>query len=768
MSLQVADPTGGSMDAPPPRHRVERGFSHPLGAHLDAGGVNFAIFSEHATGMQLLLFDSPEAAEPYQIITLDPEANRSFAIWHAHVEGLRAPAFYGLRVFGPEGAGMRFDPDKVLLDPYARGVDRSRWQRGAACAPGDNTATSLRSVVVADGDYDWAGDEPLCRPMEELVVYEMHVGGFTRSPSSGVAERGTFAGVVEKIPHLKALGITAVELMPVFDFDDGEARTSTAGGSPTTGVTAPPAFFAPHAGYCVTPESGGHLTEFRDMVKALHAAGIEVILDVVFNHTDEGNELGPLFSFAGLDNPNYYYLDPADPRYYYDYSGCGNTVMANHPIVTKMIVECLGFWVRDMHVDGFRFDLAAVLTRGDARRGDGRAAGGVADRALRRAGRHQGHRRGVGRGRAYQVGRFPGYRWAEWNGRYRDTMRRFVRGEPGIVGDVAARLAGSADLYQAARAPPGNSVNFVTCHDGFTLERPRVVRRQAQRGQRRGQPRRQRRQHELELRRRGTDRRHRRSSRAAGAPDQATSRRLLLLSRGRADDVAGDEIGRTQRGNNNAYCQDNEIGWVDWSLVDANPDLLRFWQRLIAFRRANRVLWRPTFYLGQDITLARHPARRPRLGRPERPHAGLHPDRHRRRPGPARHREHVLGAARVRTAGGAGPIVGPGRRHRPAHRAGHPRPRQRSRRRRRELHRPGAQCRRPGRPLISHPPTHRTLMPRRHRAQQPGFHLLGSGRRLRHRLRPADRADRDEHLGRSPDRRPAHPDHHGGAAAQPR
>jgi isoamylase len=599
MSLQAADRVPGQdLSA---RHGTERGWSHPLGAHVDADGVNFAIFSEHATGMQLLLFDRADAVEPYQIITLDPEVNRSFAVWHVHVSGLGAPAFYGLRVFGPDDGrpGLRFDPDKVLIDPYARGVDRSLWDRGAACRPGDTIASSLRSVVLDTDGYDWAGDEPLARPMEELVVYEMHVGGFTRSPSSGARQPGTFAAVVEKIPHLQELGVTAVELMPVFDFDDSETRTVDGHQLTNYWGYSTAAFFAPHAGYCTEPSSGGHLDEFRDMVKALHAAGIEVILDVVFNHTDEGNQLGPLFSFAGLDNPNYYYLDPADARYYYDYSGCGNTLMANHPIVTKMIVECLEFWVRDMHVDGFRFDEAAVLTRGahgevmdeppvvwQIELSDVLADTKVIAEAWDAAG-------------AYEVGRYPGYRWAEWNGRYRDTMRRFVRGEPGIVGDVAARLTGSADLYQARGHRPTNSINFITCHDGFTLAD--LVAYNGKHNEANG-----------EGNRDGNDDN---MSWNCGVEGPTTDSgvlalrsqqiknlaALLMLSRGVPMLVAGDEFGRTQQGNNNAYCQDNEIGWVDWSLADENSGLLRYWQRLIAFRRTHTVLWQPSFYAGVSV-----------------------------------------------------------------------------------------------------------------------------------------------------------------------
>ncbi|GIE30765.1 glycogen debranching enzyme [Actinoplanes italicus] len=574
------------------RHRSEPGRNHPLGATPDDDGVNFAFFSEHATGVELLIFENAGDAEPVQTVTLDPDRNRSFAVWHVYLRGLRAPAFYALRVFGPEGdeargQGRRFDSTKVLTDPYARGLDRGRWDRGAACRPGDNLATSLRCAVGDERGYDWAGDQPLNRPMSELVIYEMHVGGFTRSPGAGVARPGTFAAVAEKVPYLTSLGVTAVELMPVFDFDH---TTNNFWGYSTAG------FFAPHSGYCVEPASGAHVTEFRDMVKALHAAGIEVILDVVFNHTDEGNQLGPLFSWAGLDNPNYYYLHQADKRYYDDYSGCGNTLMTNHPIVTKMIVECLEYWVREMHVDGFRFDEAAVLTRGPGgaildeppvvwqiELSDTLATTKIIAEAWDAAG-------------AYEVGNYPGYRWAEWNGRFRDTVRRFVRGDPGLLGEVAGCLGGSAGLYQARSHRPSNGVNFVTCHDGFTLAD--LVAYDHKHNEANG-----------EGNRDGNDDNlswncgHEGDTTDPGIQALRTRQMknfatLLLLSRGVPMITAGDEVARSQQGNNNAYCQDNPIGWFDWSLPAQNAGLLRFWTGLIALRRRHRALRLDEFWTG--------------------------------------------------------------------------------------------------------------------------------------------------------------------------
>ncbi|MFI5914789.1 glycogen debranching protein GlgX [Dactylosporangium sp. NPDC051541] len=574
-----------------PVYTLESGRSHPFGARCDADGVNFALFSEHATAVELLLFDSFDDEQPAHVFALDPRDNRSFATWHCYVRGLRAPACYGYRVHGPDTPGHRFDPGKVLLDPYTKGVVRSRWDRAAACRPGDNTATSMRSVALDVDSYDWRGDRPLNRPLADQVIYELHVGGFTRSPSATVSRPGTFTAVTEKIPHLVRLGVTAVELMPVADFDASQAGNfwgySTA------------AFFAPHAGYCAHPGGGARLDEFRDMVRALHSAGIEVYLDVVFNHTDEGNQLGPLFSFAGLDNANYYYLDPADPRHYDDYSGCGNTLMANHPIVTKLIKDCLEFWVRDMHVDGFRFDEAAVLTRG--------AGGAVLDeppvvwqielsetladtKIIAEAWDAAG---------AYEVGRYPGYRWAEWNGKFRDTMRRFVRGDAGLVGEVADRLGGSASLYQGRGHAPGNSINFITCHDGFTLAD--LVSYNTKHNEANG-----------EHNRDGNDDNMSWNCGAEGPTDDPAVlalreqqmknlATLLMLARGVPMVLAGDEFARTQQGNNNAYCQDNPIGWVNWHFAGLNAGLLRFWRGLIAFRARHATLRADEFYTPDEV-----------------------------------------------------------------------------------------------------------------------------------------------------------------------
>ncbi len=578
---------------------VEPGSPHPLGATPGPQGVNFSLFSENATGVELVLFATHDAAAPFQEIRFDPYVHKTFHFWHVFVRGLRAGAHYAYRVDGPWdlAAGHRFNRNKVLIDPYARGNTNTVWKRAAACTKDDNISTSMRSVVIDTSGYDWEGDRPLNRPMEETIIYEMHVRGFTRSPSSGVASPGTFAGVVEKIPYLKELGITAVELLPVFDFDETDILRVAEGRSLTNywGYSNM-GYFAPQSSYCVSPESGGHLNEFRDMVKALHKAGIEVILDVVFNHTDEGNHLGPVFSFKGIDNRIYYFLVPWDMQFYLDFSGCGNTFNCNHPIAQKLILECLRCWVKETHVDGFRFDEGSILARGE----DGRpsihppvvwqieldeelADSKVIAEAWDAAG-------------LYQIGHFPGDRWAEWNGRFRDDMRRFVKGEPGFVGAVASRLAGSADLYQQNGELPVNSINFVTCHDGFTLND--LVSYDTKHNEANGEGNRDGNNDNLSW--------NCGAEGETGDPGVEALRErqirnlasLLMLARGVPMMCAGDEVRRTQKGNNNAYCQDNEISWFDWNLTSRNRSLLRFWRCLIEFRKKHRTLHLGRFFTG--------------------------------------------------------------------------------------------------------------------------------------------------------------------------
>jgi glycogen operon protein len=569
--------------------------------------VNFSVFSRNATAVELLLFDQKGDLQPIQIIKLEPPAHQTFFFWHVYVKGLKPGAHYAYRVDGPQdlhSQGFRFNRNKVLVDPYALGNTKTLFSRDDAAGPADNLATSMRSVVIDVHDYDWEGDQPLRRPMKDMIIYEMHVAGFTRHPSSGVKHPGTFSGVIEKIPYLKELGITAVELLPVMQYDSKEElRTAPDGSGPLHNYWGYSTinFFAPEDSYCVSPEEGDHLHNFRNMVKALHRANIAVILDVVFNHTNEGNHLGPTFNFKGFANEVYYHLVERDRQYYMDYSGCGNTVNCNHPIVEKFIVECLEFWVREMHVDGFRFDEGSILARGQ----DGVPLAYppvvwsielseclldtlIIAEAWDAAG-------------LYQIGYFPGYRWAEWNGRFRDDIRRFVRGDPGMIGALAARLSGSADIYQASGHLPINSVNFVTCHDGFTLND--LVSYNDKHNDANG-----------ECNRDGSNDNLSWNCGWEGETDDPAIGPLrerqiknfaviLMMSRGVPMFVAGDEVRRTQKGNNNAYCQNNEISWFDWRLPEKNRSLLRFWKLLIATRsqfHAGRA-GRPSFFFKGEV-----------------------------------------------------------------------------------------------------------------------------------------------------------------------
>jgi isoamylase len=578
----------------------ERGRPQPLGATVDDEGVNFAFFSEEATGVELLLFDSHNDTHPVATIPFDPEVNRSFHFWHMYIRGLKAGYHYAYRVYGPSGGSRRFDPEKVLLDPYAKGNTNTLWKPVDACLPGDNLESSMRGVIVDGRGYDWEGDEPLRLPMSDTIVYEMHVRGFTKSPSSGVEFPGTFSGVIQKIPYLQELGVTAVELLPVFAYDEREVR----GINPIDGSELrnfwgydPYLHFAPEASYCVSPEEGSQIAEFRDMVKALHKAGIEVILDVVFNHTGEGNHLGPTISFKGFGNNAYYIIHPTEPQYYMDYSGCGNTVNANHPIVEKFILDCLHYWVEEMHVDGFRFDEGSVLHRG--------ANGAPMDFPPVVWGIELSEKLADTKviaepwdaGGLYDVGRFPGSRWSEWNGRFRDDVRRFVRGDFGLVSTIATRMSGSQDMYQGVGRGPANSVNFITAHDGFTMAD--LVSYNQKHNEANG-----------EGNRDGVDDNMSWNCGAEGETDDpeilARRRRqiknfaaVLFLSQGVPMFVAGDEVGRTQGGNNNAYCQDSPISWFDWELTERNADLFRFFRGMIGLRRRHASLRRHSFLSGR-------------------------------------------------------------------------------------------------------------------------------------------------------------------------
>jgi glycogen operon protein len=558
------------------------GRPDPLGTAVADGGVNFSLFSRTAAGVELLFFDREGDARPSRVVRLDPVTSRTYHYWHVFVPGVRPGHLYGYRVHGPSdpARGLRFDPDKVLLDPYGRGVViPAGYDREAARREGDTAATAMKSVVVDPTAYDWEGDVPLRRPSARTVIYEMHVRGFTRHPNSGVKDqfRGTYAGLTEKIPYLKDLGVTAVELLPVFAFDPQACPP----GLVNYWGYQPVSFFAPHPAYSSHQDPLGPIDEFRDMVKALHRAGIEVILDVVFNHTAEGSHDGPTLGFRGIDNPNYYILEQGGARYA-DYTGCGNTLNANHPVVRRMILDSLRYWVTEMHVDGFRFDLASILARDASGRvlpnppvlwdieSDPALAG---TKLIAEAWDAAG---------LYQVGRFVGDAWKEWNGRFRDDVRDFFRGEPGSARRVADRLVGSPEVYGHKGREAEQSVNFVTCHDGFTLNDLVSYDRKHNEANREGN-------------RDGTDDNRSWNCGAEGPSDDPSVEELrnrqvknlltvTMLSLGVPMILMGDEVRRTQGGNNNAYCHDDETTWLDWSLVEKRADVHRFVKLLLARR----------------------------------------------------------------------------------------------------------------------------------------------------------------------------------------
>ena len=558
------------------------GRSYPLGAKLLNGGAHFSVFSRCAASIDLLFFDRVDDARPSRVIRIDPLENRTYHYWHVFVPDVEPGQIYGFRAYGPfePAQGLRFDPSKVLLDPYGRAVAVPKnYSREAARLKGDNTATAMKSVVTDSQAYDWEGDAPLKHPWSRTIIYEMHVRGFTAHASSGLAEskRGTYAGLIEKIPYLQHLGITAVELLPVFQFDPQDAppgRTNYWGYSPLS-------FFATHQAYSSRRDPLGALDEFRDMVKALHRAGIEVILDVVFNHTAESGHDGPTQCFRGLDNPTYYLLEQDRSRYP-NFTGTGNTLNANHPVVRRMIVDSLRYWVDEMHVDGFRFDLASILARDSSGavmpnppvlwdiESDPTLAG---TKMIAEAWDAAG---------LYQVGNFPGESWKEWNDRFRDDIRDFFRGAYDSVGRAADRLLGSPSIYGPKQREMEESINFVACHDGFTLND--LVSFNHKHNEDNGEDNRD-----------GCDENRSWNCGFEGPTDDPVTERLrnrqvknfltaVMLSAGVPMFVMGDEVRRSQRGNNNAYCQDNDTSWLDWNLLSKHSDVVRFVKLLIERR----------------------------------------------------------------------------------------------------------------------------------------------------------------------------------------
>jgi isoamylase len=582
---------------------LEPGKSFPLGASLVAGGANFSVFSKHATAVQLLLFDGADDKRPAKVIDLDPGTQRTYHYWHTFVPGVEAGQLYGYRARGPYAPdkGLRFDADKVLLDPYGKCVARpSRVSRAAAYSPGDNTGTALKSVLTDPRAYDWEDDRPPRTPFAKTVIYELHVGNFTRHPNSGVTDdrRGTFAGLIEKLPYLQDLGVTALELLPVFAFDEEtapEGRRNIWGYQPLS-------FFAPHPGYSSRRDPLGALDEFRDFVKAAHRAGIEIILDVVYNHTAEGGADGPTLSFRGLANDTYYILDENDAGYA-DYSGTGNSLNANESVVRRLILDSLRYWACEMHVDGFRFDLAAVLSRDE--RGRPIASPPVlldieSDPILANVKLIAEAWDAAG---LYQVGGFVGDAWKEWNGTFRDDVRRFLKGDEGTVRSLASRILGSPDIYGAKDREPEQSINFVTCHDGFTLND--LVSYNHKHNEANG-----------EWNRDGSNNNYSWNCGVEGpAQDEAIEQlrnrqiknflALTLFATGTPMLLMGDEIRRPQLGNNNAYCLDDETTWFDWSAVARHADIHRFIKQLIAFRNA-RMLPLERFEVTLNELIAQH------------------------------------------------------------------------------------------------------------------------------------------------------------------
>ena len=570
--------------------RVQPGVPLPLGATITERGVNFSVFSRHATGVTLVLFHE-DASAPAQEYVLNPVENRTGDIWHIHVSGVDSSFQYAYRADGrhdPKNTGHRFQKDALLLDPYAKAIaGAERW----------GIKSEQRRCRIVDDRFDWEGDRPLNRPLAETVIYELHVRGYTIDPSSGVRQGGTFKGLTEKIPYIKSLGVTAVELLPIYEFDEMEKKPA----NPKTGEPLKNFwgygcfnFFSPKAAYGTATEDGGQVREFKEMVKAFHREGIEVIIDVVYNHTAERDAQGPTVTFRGLDNVVYYAIDPAT-KAYVNISGCGNTLNCNHPVVHSLIIDSLRYWVLEMHVDGFRFDLAAILKRDGA----GALINGPSliddiekDPILAQT-KIIAEAWDMG---AHLVGGFPG-RWIEWNSFFKDDVRRFVRGDSGKVPLLATRLAGSSDLYRENGRSPLHGVNYITCHDGFTLHD--LVSYDKKHNENNGEDNRD-----------GTDDNASSNCGVEGPTDDPTiltlrRRRvktfftLLMVSQGIPMVLAGDEFGRTQQGNNNAYCQDNVVSWVDWTLADRNSDLLRFFRMIVALRKRHPVFRRSTFLTGE-------------------------------------------------------------------------------------------------------------------------------------------------------------------------
>lgn len=589
---------------------VLEGSPKKLGAYPTDEGVNFAVYSKTAERVVLDLFDSPDSKQPTVSLELNPAVNKTGSVWHIFVKGLKAGSLYLYRVDGPYNppAGHRFNFNKYLLDPYAKAFSKGsifrsyNLQRERGLAGIENGKLSDLSdfpkcVVVDDDDFDWQGDKPLNIPLDKSVIYETHLKGFTASKTSSVENPGTYKGFIQKIPYLKELGITAVEFLPIFEFDENENGNI----DPKTGEKlknfwgySTIGFFAPKTTYSADLTPGSSVKEFKELVRELHKAGIEVILDVVYNHTAEGNDHGYTFSFRGFENSAYYLLVPHEKQYYTNFSGCGNTVNASHPVAANLIMDSLRYWVSEMHVDGFRFDLASALCRNQqgGMQGFPYLTNAISEDPILANTKIIAEPWDCGGG--YQVGGFPGGRWSEWNDRYRTDIRRFVRGDEGVVTGAATRLAGSSDLYNHSDRLPSASINFITAHDGFTLND--LVCYNGKHNEENG-----------ENNRDGSDDNNSWNHGYEGATSNPKIEKLrekkiknfilsLMVSQGVPMMTAGDEFRRTQGGNNNAYCQDNEISWIDWDLLSKNGDVFYFTKEMIRLRKNHPVFRRKNFF----------------------------------------------------------------------------------------------------------------------------------------------------------------------------
>jgi isoamylase len=607
-------------DARGHEYTVRPGKAVPFGAYLTIHGTQFSLFSRHASSVSLCLFESSTDAKPALEIPLDPDLNRTGDCWHILVHGIGPGQLYLYRVDGPfePDHGHRYNPKKLLVDPYAKaltgdykwdlneslGYDPSSPLKDLSRADHFNASKIPKCIVIDDEEFDWHGTRPLNYPLQETIIYEAHVRGLTKHPSSGVKHPGTYRGIIEMIPYLKSLGITSLELLPIQEFDEHEYshRKNPENNEPLTNYWgySTLAFFAPKASYAADGQQGEQVNEFKEMVRELHKAGIEVILDIVFNHTGEGDQMGHTLSFRGIDNSIYYLLSPESRRYYMNFSGCGNTLNCNHPVVRGLIIDSLRYWVQEMHIDGFRFDLGSILGRDEY--GNMMENPPVLDRIAEDPVLRDTKiiAEAWDAGGAYQVGSFPGGRWCEWNDRFRDTIKSFWRNDQGMVSNFATRITGSSDLYKWDGRKPYHSINFITAHDGFTLND--LVTYNQKHNFANGEDNRDGHNHNISYNY-GFE-----GETADPNISQIRNRQIknmlasLLLSTGTPMILAGDEFRRTQKGNNNAYCHDTELSWMNYQYTDKHQDVLRFTKLVIQLRKDHPVFKRQEFYVGRDLS----------------------------------------------------------------------------------------------------------------------------------------------------------------------